>query len=109
MTEYKDNFMEKVIIEIPKELISKKRKYEIIDQVIRVEHYFGYCIINNRIVLKMPMFCIDKGKILQDINEMCASMSDHETMVQTVGWADAECKTYEIMITQTKKLPVKEG
>lgn len=97
--------MEKLIIEIPKELISKKRKYKIINQFIEVEHFLDICIAHNDVTLKMPMFCIDKGKILQDINEMCASMSDHETMVRTVGWADAECKTYEITIMQSLQNP----
>lgn len=105
MTKYKNNFMEKAIIETPKELIWKKRKYKVINQVIEVEHCFEYCVICNRIVLKMPMLCIDKGKILQGIKEMCASMSDHETKTYLAGWADAGCKAYEIMIMQSLQNP----
>lgn len=94
--------MEKMIIKIPKELISEKRKYKIINQFIEVEHFFDNCIVYNDVTLKMPMFCINKGSILQDIKEMCVSMSNHETMVQPMGWADSECKSYKILITQIK-------
>ena len=108
-TKYKDDFTEKVTIEIPKKLICNKRKYKVIKQVIEVELFFEYCIIRNRITLKMPMFFFGAGSISQDINEICASMSDNETIAEKVGWADSELKTFDILITQTKKIAVKGG
>lgn len=109
MTKYKDNFVEKVIIEIPKELISKKRKYKIINQFIEVEHFLDICIVHNDVTLKMPMFFLDVGSILKDIKEMCISMSNNEMMVQPMGWADSECKSYKILITKIKKIGGERG
>ena len=96
-------------IEIPKELVWKKRKYKVIKQVIEVEQCLGYCFIHNRITLKMPMFFFGAGSRLQDIKEMCISMSNQETKAEAIGWADSELKTFDILITQTKKIAVKEG
>ena len=104
-TKYKDNFTEKVTIEIPKEIVWNGRKYKVVNQNIEVENCCGHCIIRNHITLKMPMLFFDAGSISQDINEICASMSDNETVAEKVGWADAEHNTYEIMIRKTLRSP----
>ena len=101
--------MDKTTIEIPKELVWKKRKYKVVNQVVEVEHYCGYCIIRSLITLKLPMFYFGVGSRLQDIREMCASMSDNETKAETIGWADSELKTFDILITQTKKIAGERG
>lgn len=104
-TKYKDDFTEKVTIEIPKKLVWKKRKYKVVNQNIEVENCCGHCIIRNHITLKMPMFCFKAGSRLQDIKEMCVSMSNQETKAETYGWEDSELKTYGIMITQSLESP----
>lgn len=104
-TKYKDNFTEKVTIEIPNELVWNGRKYKVVNQNIEVENCCGHCIIRNHITLKMPMFYFNAGSRQQDIKEMCISMSNQETKAETYGWEDSELKTYGIMITQSLESP----
>ena len=92
------NLIREKIIKLPKVLVGNKAKYKVVNQTIKVEHCLDYSVISHHIVLRLPRFCIDKKSILEDIKYACFRMRSENTIVRTIGWGDAGCKTYKVMI-----------
>lgn len=92
------NLIKEKIIKIPKVLVGNKAKYKVANQTIKVEHCSDYSVVSHQIVLRLPRFCINKKSILEDIKYACFRMRSENTIVQTIGWGDASCKTYEVVM-----------